>query len=326
MISTQIRPKVAVSRRVERPIFVVGAERSGTTLLELMLDGHPKVAWAGEFEYAVDFVSDTGSWPPIEQYHGILETDRMFLAPGYTVNKQLDYPDLVNSFLIQKRDHEKKPLIGATVHRNFDRLLSVWPEAAFIHIVRDGRDAARSRIDMGWAGNVWSGSHEWLSVETLWDRMRATIPSERRLEIRYEDLARSPLETLSAICAFIGVEYDGAMLDYPKRSTYTHPDPSFVEQWRKKLSARELSLLEASIGPMLAARGYPPSGVVATEITRPLATRLRLQDRWVRMRFRQTRFGLALWLGDLCLRRIGWRSLHDTVQRKMNAIETLHLK
>lgn len=43
---------------VEKPIFLVGAERSGTTVLRLMLDHHPQIAWCNEFEYVVD--SDIG--------------------------------------------------------------------------------------------------------------------------------------------------------------------------------------------------------------------------------------------------------------------------
>ncbi len=326
MIRTQERPKTTPSRRVDRPIFVVGAERSGTTLLELMLHGHSQVAWAGEFEYAVDFVAEQNSWPPLAIYHAFLATDRMFLAPGFFVNKKLDYPDLVNSFLIQARDRAKRPIVGATVHRNFDRLQRLWPQASFIHLVRDGRDAARSRIEMGWAGNVWTASHAWLKVEQLWDGMKESIPAERRLEIRYEDLARSPVETLTAICKFIGVEYESSMLDYPNHSTYAHPDPKFTEQWRKKLSGRELGLLESSIGPMLATRGYPPSEVAAVTISPVLRRRLWMQDAWARMRFRQQRYGWRLWLGDVVLRRIGATQMHRGLQLEMNAIETQHLK
>ncbi len=326
MIRTQERPKAQGSRRVDRPVFVVGAERSGTTLLELMLEGHPQIAWAGEFEYAVDFVSDGGEWPPLAMYHQFLSVDRVFLAPNFTLNRRLDYRELVNSFLIQARDRKKRPIVGATVHRNFDRLLKLWPNATFIHIVRDGRDTARSRIEMGWAGNVWTASFAWLEVELLWDKMKESIPEERRLEIRYEDLARSPVETLTAICKFMGVEYDAGMLDYPKRSTYSHPDPSLTEQWRKKLSPRDLGLLESSIGPMLRSRAYPPSEVAAVPVAGLLTQRLWLQDRWARMRFRQKRFGWKLWLADVLLRRVGASQVHRAVQRKINAIETLHLK
>lgn len=48
---------------ISKPVFLVGAERSGTTVLRLMLDHHPQIAFNNEFEYAVDLVSDEGKWP-----------------------------------------------------------------------------------------------------------------------------------------------------------------------------------------------------------------------------------------------------------------------
>ena len=45
---------------IHEPFFLVGSERSGTTLLRLMLDHHTQLSWCNEFEYAVDLVSDKG--------------------------------------------------------------------------------------------------------------------------------------------------------------------------------------------------------------------------------------------------------------------------
>lgn len=138
---------------ITQPIFLVGAERSGTTVLRLMLDHHPQLAWHSEFEYAVDRISETGEWPHIDEYHQWLAKQRIFLDLDFKLDHTLTYPQLINSFLVQKRDRDHKPIVGATVHRHFDKVLSIWPDARFIHIVRDGRDVARSCIGMGWAGN-----------------------------------------------------------------------------------------------------------------------------------------------------------------------------
>lgn len=54
---------------VDKPIFLVGAERSGTTVLRLMLDHHPQIAWCYEFEYAVDQMLDNGDFPKLEAYN-----------------------------------------------------------------------------------------------------------------------------------------------------------------------------------------------------------------------------------------------------------------
>jgi hypothetical protein len=61
---------------------------------------------------------------------------------------------------------------------------------------------------MGWAGNTWTGSREWLDVELLWDRAKSRIAPDQQLELRFEDLARQPVETLTRICAGDGQEGD----------------------------------------------------------------------------------------------------------------------
>ena len=67
------------------PFFLVGSERSGTTLLRLMLDHHPTIAVPHEFEFAVTLVGDDGSLPEIGIYHSYLEGDNAFRRSGFSV-------------------------------------------------------------------------------------------------------------------------------------------------------------------------------------------------------------------------------------------------
>ena len=236
---------------VDKPIFLVGAERSGTTVLRLMLDHHPQIAWCYEFEYVVDQISDNGDFPQLEAYYEWLETHRIFQGTGFEIDRSLSYPQLANSFLCQRRDRTGKPLVGATVHRHFDRLLQIWPNARFIHLVRDGRDVARSCIGMGWAGNVWTGVERWIEAEHLWAKLSKNLSSEQQIEITYETLIKEPVETLTALCNFIGVPYDPAMLSYPQTTPYSLPDPKLIGQWQRKQSEHEIQLVESRISDML---------------------------------------------------------------------------
>ena len=63
-------------------MFVVGALRSGTTMLRLMLDAHPHICNFGEFEYAVKYAAG-GRFPAVQDYARLLETDRVFLRTGF---------------------------------------------------------------------------------------------------------------------------------------------------------------------------------------------------------------------------------------------------
>jgi len=310
----------------DAPCFLVGAERSGTTLLRLMLDHHPRLAWCEEFEYAVDWISPDGRFPDAGRYADWLESDRIFLNSGFRIDRSLDYAALVRSFLEQKRQGDGKPIVGATVHRHFDRLLSVWPDARFVHLLRDGRDVAPSCIGMGWNGNVWTACDRWIEAESLWQSVRRQVGKERTHDVTYEDLIRRPEETLAGICRFLGVDYSPAMLDYSRTTSYHAPDPNHTQQWRKKLSEREVRLIESRIGPMLAERHYPASGFPPLAVPAWQRWGLRMQDRWFRTQFRARRLGLPLLAADFLSRRLGLAGWQKRLRPRINAVQSRYVK
>jgi len=210
------------------PIFLVGAERSGSTLLRLVLSHHSRIAWLNEFEYSVDMIDSPDHWPDADPYHEWLRTHRIFQASGLRCEGDT-YPEIVRGFLSQFAQRSGRPIVGATVHRNFDRLLRLWPDARFIHILRDPRDVARSCIGMGWAGNVYAGARLWIDAEQTWGRLIDQADPSRRIEVRYEDLVRDPDRALRPVCAFLGVDYEPGMLEIGATTTYERPDPSVPE-------------------------------------------------------------------------------------------------
>ena len=164
------------------PTFLVGSERSGTTLLRLMLEHHPQVAWCHDLSFAVEPLGDGAEFPPMDAYLDWLSANRMFRDSGWTARPGLSYRELMDSFLEQERGD--KPHVGAVVHARYDRLLRIWPEARFLHILRDGRDVARSCIGMGWNGNLWTAAGRWTAAESTWDRLAQQLPGDRRLTVR----------------------------------------------------------------------------------------------------------------------------------------------
>ena len=319
-LSTSIRTTT------EEPFFLVGSERSGTTLLRLMLAHHPEIECAPEFEFLVERLSASGGWPELEPYYDWLSTNRIFLPHGLVIDRTLDYPALMKSFLRQYCERSAKPLRGATCHKHFDRLLGIWPRARFVHLVRDGRDVARSCIAMGWAGNVWAGAERWLEAEWLWAAVAPRIDPAHRHELRYEDLIRDPGRELARLCAFLGTDFDPAMLEYHRDSSYERPDPKLVGQWKQKLTPRELALLEARIGPMLRERGYEPSGVAPVPVSALRRLALALHDRLGRFRFRRARYGLGLILRSRLAEWSGIKAWKRALLLARNEIDNRHLQ
>jgi hypothetical protein len=248
--------------------------RSGTTLLRLMLDHHPRLCIFGEFEYAVNWITDRGP-PPLSTYHRLLEFDRVFRKAKLQIDPQLGYEELVRSFLEQATSRSGKPIGGATVHSNFDHLPRMWPDARYIHLVRDPRDVARSSVGMGWVGNVWYGAQYWREPVERWCRFASTLPDTQKHQLRFEDLIDDPQRELTGICHFLGIPFEARMLNYHVDSTYNLPDRALSEQWRKKMTAEEVQWVESVCHPWMAQFGYqltsdrlaPPRGLRSCQLT-----------------------------------------------------------
>ncbi|MEZ6118122.1 MAG: sulfotransferase [Pirellulaceae bacterium] len=307
------------------PCFLVGAERSGTTLFRLMLDHHPDLAFHSEFEFAVDFLEDE-RFPDSEAYHAFLETDRVFQLTGHDVDRSLDYPELVHSFLEQKRLQDGKQMVGATVHRHFDRLLSIWPNARFMHILRDPRDVARSNVKMGWSGNVYFGVDRWIEAEETWERLKSSLDSDRYMEVRYQDLVTNTEVVLREVCQFLGVEFSEQMFEYAGSSTYDLPDARALQQWKKNLSENEIRWIEAKAQGMMRRRGFSITTESPLKIGVLESLCLRIHDFITLKRGRVQQFGFLNLAGHFLARRLGLAGLEKQIKLRMNDVQNQQLK
>ncbi|MGF1543429.1 MAG: sulfotransferase [Parvularculaceae bacterium] len=306
--------------------FICGALRSGTTLLRLMIDGHPSLSNPGEMDFLTDYPSDPSSPDAAAAYRATLRRSRIFATHALDVDETLDCVGLARSFVSQLRARAEGSTLTINAHRNFDRLLDIAPDARFVHLMRDPRDVARSSIAMGWAGSVYFAVDHWIASEKSMERLRGMAEANRICALRNEDLVRRPRDELARVCAFMDVDYDPAMLDYPQRSTYAAPDPSLVEQWRNTATVRELGLIEAKVGPLLTARGYLPSGASPVRPRGLGLWALTWRNRFLRIRAQSRRYGLGLVALEALARRARVGRLQDYAARRINAKAVLYLK
>ena len=268
----------------QAPFFIVGAGRSGTTLLRLMLAGHsrlhiPPETWflrplvrdfpltgaltQPQFERAIETMVRHERWPDMNLAEDELRRQAAALAQPTLV----DLIDLVYRHLLdasgKQRLGDKTPHYFAIV----PELATLYPGAKFIHLVRDGRDVAISWIDAGWQ-RYYEPGFEWPAAMVHLRRDRAAY-RERVLEVRYEDLVRRPAETAHHICAFLGESFEQAMLDWQDRTglvasrdRHLHArlqqplSDDAIAVWRRRLSAVECFAVEACLHRELALGGY----------------------------------------------------------------------
>lgn len=306
------------------PVLVVyGALRSGTTLLRLMLDGHSRLTCPGEADFLADFLSgEPGSF----RINGKeLAENRIFKASGVTHDPRLPAEEAVRSMARQMGGGSGRTLV-IMVHRNLSKLLHIFPDARVLHVLRDPRDVAWSSIGMGWAGNSFFGVDHWIRTEDEWDRTVETARPFVAKVLRYEDLIRNPRQELEDLCRFIGLDYDEEMLSYPRRTTYSLPDLSLIEQWKTRQNEAEIALVEGKIGSRLDSRGYCASGLPPRVPGRIGGLALALENRksiWLR-KFR--RFGVIDPLLVGMARRLHRPDLARDAQRRIDVITIGQLK
>lgn len=305
------------------PIALYGALRSGTTLLRLMVNGNPALSCPGETDFIFDHLVP-GAEPP-RYDRDALEANRIYRAHDAKYATQ-PLPDPTPDLFIARISEggSKTPLL--ILHRHLDRALDVYPNLRVIHLLRDPRDVARSSIGMGWAGHVYYGVDHWIDTERNWQQNAGRLAPDQSLNVTYEDLIRAPEENLRRIARFCGHDYHPDMLNYDNDSTYAKPDSSLVLQWKHKLPARDIALVETKIGPLLTASGYDPSGHAPQHLSAAQKAMLWQRNKQAVWAKRIERYGLRDPLLAAIAQKTGMAGIARNARRRMDDAQIKYLK
>ena len=283
-------PQLARSHGPSQPFFVVGAHRSGTTLLRFMLTSHPRLYVPPESEFIPAFFGGSptrrlsrarcrrilrkvfrlrfvGEWsgPPPDIDDLVPEGETV--APARLVDA------LYTAYARQHgaaRWGDKTP----TYSSHIELLHRLFPDAQFIHLMRDGRDVALSVLDT-WGHrahvDLVFAARTWRRRVTQARRSTARLDPGHALELRYEELVVEPERQLRRVCRFLGEEFNPRMLDFHLDARQSLPAGGFhgpvrhpltsgrFGRWRHEMSGRDLRLFETVAGSTLAAVGYETS-------------------------------------------------------------------
>jgi hypothetical protein len=307
-----------------QPVFLVAPVRSGSTFLRLMLDSHPNITNPGECDFLFDRIADDGSLPEVGGYLEWFRLDRSYDAYKLDVDPAMDYKGLINSF-VRQFERPGKVLVMNT-HRHFYHVPIIFPRAKYIHLLRDGRDVARSCINMGWFGNTYYGIDIWCEAENAWDKLKDALHPAQYMEIKYEDLLEDIELGLGNICQFLGLEYSKVMMEYASKTTYSLPDKKLSYQWKSKYKIRELSLVESKAGKMLLDRGYELSGASISGPDLAEKISLYLQNKYMRVKSQISIYGLSLFIQSYLARKLGIYSWSKSLKPRINAADIKTLK
>lgn len=286
----------------DAPFFVVGTGRCGSTLLQAMLMSHPDLRMPPETQYfehldpaALGFADPL----PDEQVNGYLHralTDRARFFLDARPGTADAYGDAVRTTLRSARDQflwicarltaaQSGDQLGEKTPQHWQsigRITALFPQARFVHLVRDPRDVVAGLLEMDW----WENNSARKTAKHWRNAIRAAVDHrlrdpDRHLTVRYEDLVERPEPVLRDICGFLGVSFHPAMLSHrasarrsfaPGEIEYkglaTEPiDRSRTGRYRTRLSASQIRVIEATVGvERMRELGYSPDDQVARPV------------------------------------------------------------
>lgn len=306
-----------------RRFLLVGAERSGSTMLRLMLDHHPQISCLFDSDFLVMFYPECVN-APVSRFQQRLNAHWHFRNSGLVFPESAQsYRQVIEDFVRQRVVTCGKRIVGATIHRSFRFLPDLFPDASYIHLIRDGRPVAASVMQMGWSGNAYCAAGRWREALGELEMLRESIPADRWQEVRYEQLVREPELHLSRICAFLGAPFSDQMLRYHEHTTYAPVDVSIADRWRERMSPRDIRRVEMAVGDLLDRWGYervfPPA---TTRVGQRLW--LCLDDRIRRALFNCRRYGTGLVVARKLCRMLGFQIA--SLEARYRTIREAHIK
>ncbi|WP_193369764.1 sulfotransferase family protein [Pelagibius marinus] len=282
------------------PIFLLGAQRSGTTMLRLMLNNHHNLAIPHETAFITIYFQRLGDYGDLGSKdnarrllddvarHPLVRRGNLIADPEAVLAREIgDYKDFVDAIYRcyaaargKVRWGDKTPFYTPDI----DIIRRIFPHSKIVHLVRDGRDVVLSQRSIEWmSGNLPKLVLDWQWKTTIAHKVGAVLGDDF-LEVRYEDLVRRPEEVLREICTFIDEDYDPSMLNYwadaesvvPRESLKWHrnsvqpPDPGKLQKWKKQLSKSERIVFEQLAGETLDLFGYEREHMSPTIASRAL--------------------------------------------------------
>lgn len=286
------------------PIFIVGTGRCGSTIFHEILAQHPNVAYLSSLcsrfprlprlnRWAMHLLDVPlldrlarrkfplgEAWPFWEEHcRGFGRPCRDLLASDVRPPIKTRLAEVLPQMTTERRS---RLLVKLSGWPRTGFVSEIFPEARFIHVLRDGRAVANSLLDcdfwLGYRGpqqwrwgslvgnyrNEWEISGQsfvtlaglqWKILMDAFERARGLLPSSRYMEVRYEHLVADPHAVLRDVLSFCRLPASPAF----ESAVSTFPMESADFKWKTQLSDRQRAELDAVLGDHLADWGFAPS-------------------------------------------------------------------
>jgi protein-tyrosine sulfotransferase len=216
-------------------VFILGKGRSGTSLLQNMLDAHPAIIGPPESKFAVLFYprfSDIKKWKDSDI---LLFAQSLYMEPLFASLWHVDKEELTSKLLsvkeyanysllckivyYQLRKEKEKVLLISDKNPQYvlfiDTILRIFPGAKFIHIVREPRDNIYSQIISFNEKNPVFRAYQWVGFNQIIEQKKKSLP-ERFFQVKYENLVENPEKVMQSMSKFLEIPFSAEMTQNKK--------------------------------------------------------------------------------------------------------------
>lgn len=324
--------------------FLVAKDRSGTTLLQTMLDSHPHICAPLESRFVLHLkqkYQNKKHWNSKLKAQFIKD---LFLEQKMVLLWELDlenlkkrianlpekttYGEICKQVYVSSKSFHPKENSKLIVDKNpiyaimIPLLKEIYPDAKFIHLVRDYRGNVNSIFNLFKKISIKKLGQSWVMTNKEIEKEKSFQP-ENFITLRYEDLLDNPERELTRLTDFFGLEFHPNMLNYHERiseaiSAYVNRSPnekvrivreigiatvhknlskplknSFKDKWKETFSKKQIEILEQYCGAFAEKYGYKPTTNLSLKEVK-IPADLTFEKEKLRLYYR-----LPIWLREL---------------------------
>lgn len=258
-----------------KPIFIVGVGRSGTSLLQGMLNSHKEISFPPETHFIRSYISRNKILEDVKEK---LLNDKDLLKLNIPLEIVFSESTNLNNFyiklLIRYMRKQNKKIVGDKDPKNIEYLKlihSIFPNAIIIHIYRDPRAVIASRMKAKWSLDKPFWQHLLAYKSQLnYGRNIGKELFTNYIEIKYENLVQDPVYELEYLCKSINLEFDNNMIEFYrsasdivqgnelswKNNLFNPLMKDNIDKWKKVLSKNQKTLIEYVLEKEMNLLGY----------------------------------------------------------------------
>lgn len=273
-------------------LFIIGCQRSGTTMLASLLNASEQCETAPESQFKFSLLNDrefdhTNSDRLDKDFRFKLWKQDLGFLKGKSFSNYEIFSELIqerfkreDSFIFVDHTPENVEYVG--------QLMRYFPNAKFLHLIRDGRGVYQSLKNVVWGPKDPITAARWWQKKVAWGlACQHLVPRQNYFSVRYEDILSQPFETMTSISHWLEIEFNERMLvgdnnflpDYTKSQHQLvgrKINVSNIDRWRTSLSDEEIYFFQRETKNLLSNLGY---SIITNEYKKTMFSELKLRFR-----------------------------------------------